>query len=151
MEEALQKVYQNFRRYFYKNVFQNISRQHGQITLAEAFDVGAIYVLGQPTMSEFAQFVGVSRPGATYRVNSLVEKGLVRRAPSAADRRENRLQVTERFLSVATMGDRYVQTVAQRVQARFSPEEVQCFGRILRVIAGELMEETKVSAGDLAE
>ena len=149
VEEAFQKVYRRFRLYFYQNVFEQFRRQHGRITLTEAFDAGAIHALGRPTMGEFAAFVGASRPGATYRVGSLVEKGFVQKLPSSTDRRESILAVTDRFLEVGAAGDEYVHTVIGRMMERFSAEELSRLSRMRHIIADELMGEVDGAAARL--
>ena len=57
-----------------------------------------IYLLDRPTIGEFADFIGISQPNASYKVNSLVTKGYLERVLSDDDHREAHLHVTKKFL-----------------------------------------------------
>lgn len=71
----------------------------GGLTSTEAFSAEIIYLLGAPTIGEFAEFLGISQPNASYKANSLAAKGYIHKKPCQADRRECRLSVTPRFLA----------------------------------------------------
>ena len=45
-----------------------------------------IMALGRPTINEFARFVNISPPNAAYKVNSLIQKGYVRKEQSPEDK-----------------------------------------------------------------
>ena len=62
---------------FYKRLFSIIKEREGSLTAMEVFAVEVIHALGSPTISEFADFLGISRPGASYKVASLIQKGYV--------------------------------------------------------------------------
>ena len=51
-----------------------------------------------PTVTEFADFIGISQPNATYKVNSLVQKGYIEKF-SEGDKRKTLLRVSGKFRS----------------------------------------------------
>ena len=65
-------------------------------------------------------------------------------ANSGIDRREYHLMVTEKDYNYNGLMKGYVDTVMQRIDERFTPDEVQTFARMLGVIADELMPETEM-------
>lgn len=92
-----EELYRFLRLAHYQNLFSTIREKPGSLSATEAFSVEIIYLLGEPTLGEFADFIGISQPNATYKVNALVSKGYITRAAGENDRRECRLVVTQKF------------------------------------------------------
>ena len=113
----------------------------GSLSAMEAFSLEVIYLLHEPTVGQFADFLNISQSNATYKVNSLIKKGYIERQNSQTDRREYHLVLSEKFLNYVGLFNNYEHTVMQRCEERFSPEDVQTFDKILRVMSEELMPE----------
>lgn len=97
LENHLLSISNKFRLEFYKRIFGVIRERDGSLSAMEAFAVDVIHALGNPTVSEFADFIGISRPGASYKVASLIEKGYVKKEISEEDKREYRLVLTDKY------------------------------------------------------
>ena len=74
-------------------IYRRLLRRTGQLSAADAFAADIIYLLEQPTLTQFAGEMGISQPSASYRVNELAQKGVVEKVISPRDRRECRLRV----------------------------------------------------------
>ena len=74
-------------------IYRRLLRRTGQLSAADAFAADVIYLLEQPTLTQFAGEMGISQPSASYRVNELAQKGVVEKVTSPRDRRECRLRV----------------------------------------------------------
>ena len=141
LEERFQEIYSKFKLNFYRGIFDRISERVGSLTASEAFAVEAIYALREPKIGEFAEAIGISQPNATYRVNSLIKKGYIKKINSETDKREYHLRVTQRFLDYYNINNEYVHTVMERIKERFTPMETEVFTEMLRIISRELMPE----------
>ena len=97
--------------------------------------------LGSPTVAQFAQAMHISTPNASYKINSLIQKGYVQKVRSETDRREYHLCPTQKYLAYYNISYAYLQTVVDRVKARFSPEDVAKLDEMLTVVGNELMPE----------
>lgn len=139
LEKTFHEIYMKFKLNFYKNIFRTVNESGNRLSATEAFSVEVIYALGRPTIREFADFVNISQPNATYKVNSLVKKGYINKVNSEADKREYHLEVTQKFLDYYRVNDFYIQEVMEKIRKRFSPEEVKQFEHILRIMSDELM------------
>lgn len=137
--DVFDEVYMKFKINFYKSIFRKMDERIGSLSATEAFAVESIYALGQPTISEFADFMNISQPNATYKVNSLIRKGYVEKINSKEDKREYHLAVTQKFLDYYGSNDIYRREVMERIEQYFSPEEVQQLERMLSTISKELM------------
>ena len=98
MVNDFEELYRYLRLAHYQKLFATISEKQGSLSATEAFSVEVIYLLGKPTIGEFADFLGISQPNASYKVVSLVSKGYIQKKPCENDKRECRLAVTKKFL-----------------------------------------------------
>ena len=96
--EEVSELYKNLRLAHYRNLFGQLREKAGSLSATEAFSAEVIYLLDRPTIGEFADFIGISQPNASDKVNSLVTKGYLERVNSDDDHREAHLFVTKKFL-----------------------------------------------------
>lgn len=79
MKEKFESIYRQFRLEFYKNMFSIVKERVGSLSATEMSSAEIIYLLKQPTIKEFADFIEISQPNATYKVKSLIEKGYIQK------------------------------------------------------------------------
>ena len=138
MLDIVTKCYEQFRLVTYRSMFRLLRERDSSLSAAEAFAVDVIYLLGQPTIKQFADCLGISQPNATYRVNHLIQKGYVHKTPSQEDRREAHLHVTDKYMRYWNEGHDAIHRSLQVLQDQFSPQEVATFTRMLQVLAATL-------------
>ncbi|MBR0039954.1 MAG: winged helix-turn-helix transcriptional regulator [Oscillospiraceae bacterium] len=141
LEKNFIEVYEKFELQFFRRVFEQVKERDGSLSAMEAFSLEVIYLLNEPTVGQFADFLNISQSNATYKVNSLIKKGYIKRQNSQVDRREYHLVLSEKFLNYVGLFNQYEHTVMQRCEERFPHEDVQKFDEILSVISKELMPE----------
>lgn len=141
LEQVFEQVYTKFKLHFYRTVFGRFQRREASLTTVETFCMEIIMALGQPTVNEFSNFVGISPPNAAYKINNLIQKGYVRKERSPEDKREYHLVVTQKYIDYYNISYAYLGTVMGRIQQRFPPEEVARLEEMLRIISEELMPE----------
>lgn len=141
LEQAFNEVYTKFKLHFYRAVFGRFQKREASLTTVETFCMEIIMALGKPTVNEFSGFVGISAPNAAYKINSLIQKGYVKKVQSEADKREYHLVVTQKYIDYYNISYRYLGTVMERIQKRFPQEDVAKIEEILEIISSELMPE----------
>lgn len=141
LKENFCKVYDKFKLHFYRKVFELVRERDGSLSAMEAFSLEVIKMLGTPTVGQFADFLNISQSNATYKVNNLIKKGYLERQNSQLDRREYHLVLSEKFYNYIGLLSSYESTVTERIINRFTPQEVELFDRMLRIISDELMPE----------
>lgn len=139
LEQEFSRLYRKFRLGHYHTLFQQVGERPGSLSATEAFAVEAIYLLGKPTVKEFAEFLHISQPNATYKINALTTKGYLKRNPSSDDRREFRLEVTDKFLSYYGTNAPFIDHMLRNVRAMFTPEELQQLEQMIRRITDEAL------------
>jgi DNA-binding MarR family transcriptional regulator len=130
-----------FKLNFYRGIFECLQERESSLSASEAYAVEVIYALREPTISQFAGFLQISLPNATYKINALTRKGYIVKVNSLADRREYHLRTTAKFARYCAINQNYVDTVMRRVRERFSQEETERLENMLRVVSRELMPE----------
>ena len=146
LEAAFNQVYTKFKLHFYRAVFARFQKREASLTTVETFCMEIIMALGRPTINEFARFVNISPPNAAYKVNSLIQKGYVRKEQSPEDKREYHLEVTQKYIDYYNISYGYLTTVMDRIKNRFPEEDVDRLEQMLRVISSELMPEISLPA-----
>ena len=144
LKDAFFTVYTKFKLHFYQEIFRRFQSREASLTTMETFCMESIQALGSPTVNEFATFMCISTPNAAYKVNSLVEKGYIRKIQSQRDRREYHLEVTQKYIDYYNISISYMSQVMDRILERFSPEECAKLEEMLEIISRELMPEIEL-------
>ncbi len=143
-QNPLHEVYSKFRVYYYRDVFRRIQSRELSLTTTEAYCIEVIGALGSPTINEFADFIGISPPNATYKVNSMIRKGYLTKVQSGTDKREFHLEVTDKYYKYWNINRKYMDIVEERLEKTLSHEEFELFNKIMRRISTELMPEVPI-------
>jgi DNA-binding MarR family transcriptional regulator len=134
-------LYRNLRLTHYRNLFVHLREKAGSLSAIEAFSAEVIYLLDRPTISEFADFLGISQPNASYKVNSLVTKGYLERVCNDDDHREAHLFVTKKFLDYYGRQLPDMKSAVSSALSSFTEQEVELlsrlFGRLNRHLAAK--------------
>ena len=139
-KEAFDKVYRNFKMHFYYEIFKKWRGRELSLTTFETFCMEIIYILGKPTVSEFARFASLSSANAAEKVNKLISKGYINKVQSKTDRRKYYLEPTEKYNDYYNINNTYIDKVLDKVEDRFSEEELLVFKKILDTMNDELMD-----------
>ena len=123
-------LYRNLRLTHYRNLFGHLREKVGSLSATEAFSAEVIYLLDRPTIGEFADFIGISQPNASYKVNSLVTKGYLERVCNDDDHREAHLFVTKKFLDYYGRQLPDMKSAVSSALSSFTEQEVELLSRL---------------------
>lgn len=129
--DQIKRLYEHFRLEHYRELFGRIREKDGSLSATEAYSADVIYLLGDPTVSSFAEVLGISQPNATYKINNLEAKGYVRRSTSDEDRRECRVSVGNRFYSYYNTDYPFIRQGIEEMSAKYTPEQIEQFEQML--------------------
>lgn len=141
LEENFIEVYNKFKFEFYRSVFSLVREREGSLSAMETFALEVINQLDQPTIGQFADFLGISQSNATYKVNSLMKKGYLKRENSDQDRREYYLVLSEKYYGYLELMNSYIHKVIERTNERFDQVDIDKLTEILGIVSKELMPE----------
>lgn len=143
LRQTLRRLYRQLRLSSYRSMFGAIRERSGSLSATEAFSADVIQLLGTPTLSQFAQCLGISQPNATYKVNSLVAKGYVEKLPSTEDRREIRIQPAEKLRRYLARGEGFFGQAEEQLAKTYTQDELALTARVLDTLLDELEKEEK--------
>lgn len=141
LNELIDAFYSKLALSFHRNE-ANYQKKNELSTLSDTdtSTLEIVYLLNRPTYKELTDFLKISTPNATYRINKLIEKGYLRREQDPTDKRRYFLNVTDKFMDYYCINDHFMELVAQRAKDRFTDEELQQFERMFRIMIEELMD-----------
>lgn len=129
--QKLKSLYEKLRLKHYRDLFSRVKERDGSLSATEAYAADVIYLLGDPTVSSFADTLGISQPNATYKINNLVSKGYAVRSVSDADRRECRVSVGDRFFSYYNTDYPFIAKSVEQLKKNYTPKELALLERML--------------------
>ena len=142
LEQHFNNMYDKFKLMLYDRALKERgSSAPGDLSLQEVIYMEIIIALGSPTVAEFSRYSKLSAPNTAYRLNKLEEKGYITRTRSDQDKREFRIVPTSRYREEYGIIFDYIHLVCDRIEERFSPDDVDKFREMLGIISGELMPE----------
>ena len=115
----------------YQRLFSIVREREGSLTAMEVFAVEVIHALGKPTISEFADFLGITRPGASYKVSSLIQKGYIVKEVSEGDRREFRLVLTDKYYNYINIYEEGLKQTVRQIESNYTEEQIKAFEQAL--------------------
>ena len=140
--ESTVEAYKIFRLMNYRDIFCRIKEKDGSLSATEAFAADVIYLLGTPTICEFAEYLGISQPNATYKANNLVEKGYITKFTPPDDKRECRLSVGDKFYTYFDTEVCFIKNAVERLEEQFSHRELKIFENVLQALT-QIMRKTE--------
>ncbi len=116
-----------------KAVEQQASRRAGvgRLTIAQLQYIDAIHQLGQPTITEIAARLGITKASVTAGVNKLVSLGYAVKAQSSDDRRALHVSLTAAGQQVVAAKHQALAEYSAFLDAALSEEEARQFQHIL--------------------
>ncbi len=137
--EAFHRVYNKFKMHFYHVVFKKWKGRALSLTTVETFCMEIIYGMDKPTVSEFSRFASLSSANAADKINNLINKGYLKKTQSKEDKRKYYLEPTQKYLDYYDVSKSYIDSVLEKVEERFSQEELEIFYKILDTMDRELL------------
>ncbi|HHV13380.1 MAG TPA: MarR family transcriptional regulator [Clostridiales bacterium] len=134
LEKEFEKLYYKFRNNYCKNLFSGVDDEKDSLSPTESYCVEAIFLLNRPTVRQFADFVNISQPNATYRVSNLISKGYVRKVLSLDDRREYFLEVTDKFSKNYGVNASFNAELMSNIREKFSKEEISQLEELIKKV-----------------
>ena len=105
-----------------------------ELTLTQMHYLETISALVNPNLTELAAAMKLTKPTITVLVDKLIEKELVRKVQSDADRRNTHLHLTERGKLINQMHEYAHRRMAEEIEKKINGEEVVQLARLLEKI-----------------
>lgn len=103
----------------------------GRLTIAQLQYIDAVHELGEPTITEIAARLGITKASVTAGVNKLVSLGYAVKAQSSADRRALHVSLTGLGDQVVAAKHQALREYSAFIDAALSEEEARQLEAIL--------------------
>jgi DNA-binding MarR family transcriptional regulator len=140
LEKEFDKLYFKFRNKYCENLFSSVTEDKESLSPTESYCVEAIFLLKRPTVHQFANYVNISQPNATYRINNLISKGYVRKILSENDHREYYLEVTDKFSKNYGVNSSFNSELMNEIRSKFTKDEITMLENLIKKV-NEIMKE----------
>ena len=139
IQENFDIIYKRFRIELYRRIFSIIGKRECSLSAVDFFSVETVFLMGNPTITEFAKALCISQPNATYRVKSLIDKGVIEKLET--DKRTTfRLQVTDKFMKYYHEEMGFGNLVFEKLSKHFSEDELNEVDKIFEKFIAQLSE-----------
>ncbi|MBR4940508.1 MAG: MarR family transcriptional regulator [Clostridia bacterium] len=132
LSDEVKALYNKSRLMHYRTIFGHIREKDGSLSATEAFAADVICLLGSPTIKQFSDYIGISQPNATYKINNLIAKGYIEKIPSEGDKRETRVRVCNKYFAYSGEQDGFIDEAVEILKAKSTPGELETFEKMLR-------------------
>lgn len=124
-----------------KNLQEQVGSRSGfaSLTIAQLQYIDAIHQLGEPTITEIAARLNITKASVTAGVNKLVSMGYVVKTPSNLDRRAVQIRLTAAGRQMVAARDQALTEYGAFIDAALSEEEAAQ----LEAILGKLVQRFK--------
>ncbi len=129
-------VYRKIKLMLIKSMFKRIKEKDESLSPSEYFCLECIYLMENPTITEFAEFLDISSPNATYKVKTLIKKGFITKEKSAKDGREYLLVPTKKFFNMFENKDE--ETSINALKKRLNKEESKKIEKIMDILTEQI-------------
>ena len=120
-------------------MFSRIKDKEETLSSSEYFCLECIFLMGNPTISEFAKFMDISSPNATYKVKQLIKKGFITKERSTVDGREYILTTTQKFFDFYENKEDYV--LINQLKENMTKKECKKMDKIMKILTDNMEAE----------
>jgi len=138
-KKTINKFYNKVKLIIYKNMFGRMERSEEALSSSEYFCLECIYLMGNPTVSQFAHFMDISSPNATYKVKQLIKKGFITKERSEEDGREFLLVPTQKFFDYYENKDDYV--LINEMKENMTKKECKKLDKVMKILTDQIDPE----------
>ena len=144
MLDTIMGIFRCIKLLSYKYMFGGIKEKTGSLSATEAFSADIINMMGEPTVTEFADYIGISQPNATYKVNCLVAKGYIEKVADSSDRRAIHLRTSDKFSGYYKEDIKSIASAIDAVKDKFTNQEFDTAKRVLNEILLQMNSEVNL-------
>lgn len=138
----ISKLLEKMDHYYQKNLKEHeFSEEYSDITYNLFLYLRKINSLGNPTISELAKAMEVSKPSASNMVSKMAEKGLLKTKAFPKDGRVCLLELTDKGKKVVEIENWADMRFFEKIRKILDEEELEVLERIIEKIAAGLEEE----------
>lgn len=140
-DNILEDIVRKTKLHFYRSVFREFEDSDRPLSIEESMLLEVIDYLDRPSINDLVNFLHISQPNMSYKVNVLVKKGYVRKVKSNKDQRFLHVVLTEDYLSYKQKKNEFTKDAMTRAEEKLNQEEIENLYHSLYLVDGVLGEK----------
>jgi DNA-binding MarR family transcriptional regulator len=138
LEYLLSKTVEVFQKTLKCVKYETFGAEEAQkLSLHHFAYITAIQALGNPTFTDLAEKLNVTKPSVTAMVNKLIKEGYVRKQQSSEDRRIYHLYLDDKGKQLIEVERKGMMQFADRIRCALTEQEARQFAELLKKILQE--------------
>lgn len=140
-DNILEDIVRKTKLHFYRSVFREFEDSDRPLSIEESMLLEVIDYLDRPSINDLVNFLHISQPNISYKVNVLVKKGYVRKVKSNKDQRFLHVVLTEDYLSYKQKKNEFTKDAMTRAEEKLNQKEIENLYHSLYLVDGVLGEK----------
>lgn len=143
-DNILEDIVRKTKLHFYRSVFREFEDSDRPLSIEESMLLEVIDYLDRPSINDLVNFLHISQPNMSYKVNVLVKKGYVRKVKNNKDQRFLHVVLTEDYLSYKQKKNEFTKDAMTRAEEKLNQKEIENLYHSLYLVdgvLGEMLEE----------
>lgn len=140
-DNILEDIVRKTKLHFYRSVFREFEDSDRPLSIEESMLLEVIDYLDRPSINDLVNFLHISQPNMSYKVNVLVKKGYVRKVKSNKDQRFLHVVLTEDYLSYKQKKNEFTKDAMTRAEEKLNQKEIESLYHSLYLVDGVLGEK----------
>lgn len=140
-DNILEDIVRKTKLHFYRSVFREFEDSDRPLSIEETMLLEVIDYLDRPSINDLVNFLHISQPNMSYKVNVLVKKGYVRKVKSNKDQRFLHVVLTEDYLSYKQKKNEFTKDAMTRAEEKLNQKEIENLYHSLYLVDGVLGEK----------
>lgn len=140
-DNILEDIVRKTKLHFYRSVFREFEDSDRPLSIMETMLLEVIDYLDRPSINDLVNFLHISQPNISYKVNVLVKKGYVRKVKSNKDQRFLHVVLTEDYLSYKQKKNEFTKDAMTRAEEKLNQKEIENLYHSLYLVDGVLGEK----------
>jgi len=140
-DNILEDIVRKTKLHFYRSVFREFEDSDRPLSIEESMLLEVIDYLDRPSINDLVNFLHISQPNMSYKVNVLVKKGYVRKVKNNKDQRFLHVVLTEDYLSYKQKKNEFTKDAMIRAEEKLNQKEIENLYHSLYLVDGVLGEK----------
>ena len=140
-DNILEDIVRKTKLHFYRSVFREFEDSDRPLSIEESMLLEVIDYLDRPSINDLVNFLHISQPNMSYKVNVLVKKGYARKVKSNKDQRFLHVVLTEDYLSYKQKKNEFTKDAMTRAEEKLNQKEIENLYHSLYLVDGVLSEK----------
>ena len=140
-DNILEEIVRKTKLHFYRSVFREFEDSDRPLSIEESMLLEVFDYLDKPSINDLVNFLHISQPNMSYKVNVLEKKGYVKKVKSDIDMRFLHIVLTEDYLSYKQKKNEFTKDAMTRAEEKLNQEEIENLYHSLYLVDGVLGEK----------